>query len=189
MKLSILIPTLNSRIEHFLALKEELWRQIVFNKAEDLVEIKKLSNGGELTIGHYRNQLLMDATSEYVCFFDDDDEPSRKYIQLILDALKTNPDCCSLKGIITTNGTDGQIFEHSIDYKEYKTNPPTFGITYERYPNHLNVIKTEIAQQFKYLEINHGEDTSWAIEVFNSGLLKTEGYIGDVIYHYKYKTK
>ena len=84
---------------------------------------------------------------------------------------------------------DGKIFEHSIDYKEYKTNPPTFAITYERYPNHLNVIKTDIAKQFKFPEISFGEDTSFATQVFKSGLLKTEGYIGDVIYHYKYKTK
>ena len=59
---------------------------------------------------------------------------------------------------------------------------------YERYPNHLNCIKSSIAKQFKFPEINFGEDTLWADKVFKSGLIKTEHFIDKVIYHYKYIT-
>ena len=188
MKLSILTPTLNQRIDSFLELKQELWSQIVENGAEEIIDIKKMSDNGVDSIGYKRNQLLQNSNAEYSVFFDDDDMPSSNYIKNILKALESKPDCCSLMGIITWDGKDGEIFEHSLRYKEYKTNPPTAGIRYERYPNHLNVIKTEIGQQFRFLEVNHGEDTDWATQLFKSGLLKTESVITDVIYHYKFKT-
>ena len=82
---------------------------------------------------------------------------------------------------------DGQMpkyFEHSIKYNEYNTTQNF--ITYERYPNHLNVIKREIAVQFKFPEINFGEDTDWATQINKSGLLKKETYIDQVLYYYNY---
>jgi hypothetical protein len=92
-----------------------------------------------------------------------------------------------LRGIITFDGETPELFEHSIKYKEYKTvdNP----VKYERYPNHLNCIKSSIAKQFKFPEINHGEDTDWATQIFNSGLIKTEHYIDSVMYHYNFITR
>jgi hypothetical protein len=103
---------------------------------------------------------------------------------IILKALKSKPDCLSLRGVITFDGHEPKIFEHSIKYSEYRTTANV--ITYERYPNHLNVIKSSIAKQFTFPEINFGEDTDWATQINKSGLLKKEVYIEEIIYYYKY---
>jgi len=78
------------------------------------------------------------------------------------------------------------MFEHSIRYNAYKTNPDGYEVRYERFPNHLNCIKSSIAKQFIFPEKNHGEDTDWATQVHRSGLIQTEHYIKEVIYYYDY---
>ena len=185
MKLSLLICGLENRLE----IRNKLYKQIEAQHNEALVEVITELDNGEMEIGDKRNKLLDRAVGEYVAFIDDDDELSSHYIDELLNAIKMKPDCCSLRGIITTDGKDGQIFEHSIKYTAYKTNPPTDGIRYVRFPNHLNCIKATIAKQFKFPSISHGEDTDWATQIYTSGLLKDEAYISDVIYHYNYISK
>lgn len=189
MKLSILIPSIEVRAVQLTCLKTELFSQIIQCNAADDVELIVETDNGEMSIGAKRNLLLSKATGSYVCFFDDDDIPSSTYILKILDAIKTDCDNCSLTGIIRWDGENPEVFEHSIKYSEYKTNSSESSIRYERYPNHLNVIKADIAKQFKFPEINHGEDTDWATQIFNSGLLKNETTIDGILYHYDYKRK
>lgn len=140
-------------------------------------------------IGLKRNRLLKQSKGEYTCFIDDDDRVSLIYIPLLFNGLLTGVDCCSLTGEITEDGKNPLLFEHSIKYKEYKTNTPYKAIRYERFPNHLNCIKASIAKQFKFPEKNHGEDTDWATQIYKSGLIKTEHYIPEVIYYYDYRSK
>ena len=184
MRLSILVPSIVTRYESRTALLFALSAQYKGNDVEILTEVDR----GEMSIGHKRNLLLDRANGDYVCFIDDDDEVSKDYILKGLTAIESNPDCCSLTGVITWNGESPQTFEHSIKYKEWKTdlNAP---IVYERFPNHLNIIRSSIAKQFKFLEINHGEDKDWSTQIHESGLLKTEAEIPGVIYHYKYMRK
>lgn len=181
MILSILIPTLPQRKGMLDSLLENLNKQL-YNYQNDIEVI--IDSDSKNTIGTKRNHLLELAEGEYVCFIDDDDDVSDNYIYLIIKALQNKPDNVSLKGIITTDGHTPEIFEHSIKYTEYKTTNNE--IKYERYPNHLNVIKTQIAKQFKFPETNHGEDYDWATLINRSGLLKNESYINDVIYYYKF---
>lgn len=185
MKLSILICGLQSRMTSFTELTASLYTQYNGLEVQMITDV----DSGEKSIGEKRNDLLERAEGDYICFIDDDDTISKDYIFKIMTALESNPDCCSLMGVITWDGKLPELFEHSIKYSEYKTNPPTKGIRYERYPNHLNVIKSSIAKQFKFPEINHGEDKSWADKIFKSGLLKIEAKIDGVIYHYQYKRK
>jgi len=152
-------------------------------------------------IGKKRNDLLDRADGKYVCFIDDDDRISERYIELLMDGIKKNVDCCSLKGVITEDGKRPFLFEHSIKYTEYKTNESVVmdldmigwnqpnKVRYERYPNHLNCIKSSIAKQFRYPEINHGEDTDFATQMFKSGVLQTEHYIDEVLYYYDYRSR
>lgn len=185
MTLSILIPTIPSRRDLFTQLMIMFYSQIGFLRAWADVEII-FDDEVEPTIGHKRNSLLSRAKGKYVCFFDDDDEPSSDYLQKILKAVESNPDCCSLMGVITWDDGRPEIFEHSIKYTEYKTTSNV--VKYERYPNHLNVIRRNIANRFIFPEINHGEDTSWATHLFNFGILNRESEIEGIIYHYKYRT-
>lgn len=185
MKLSILICTIPKRAAMFGRIMSELWSQILPFAGE--VEIVVDDNPFD-SIGHKRNRLLQKATGGYTCFIDDDDGISVNYIQLLMEAIETDCDCASLKGYITFDGKDGTIFEHSIKYSEYRT-VPNAEITYERFPNHLNCIRTSIAKQFKFEEISHGEDTDWATQIYKSGLLKKEYYIDEILYYYRYLTK
>jgi len=192
MLLSILIPSLVSRKQKLDLLCSRISNQInqymVYKKIDVDVEILCQIDNGEATIGEKRNWLLDKADGEYLCFFDDDDMPTNNYIELIIKALESKPDCCSLKGIITFDGQNPEVFEHSIKYREWKTTQNT-NPKYERPPNHLNVIKSEIAKRFQFPEINHGEDSQWSEAILKSGLIKIESYIEEVIYHYLYKSQ
>jgi len=181
MKLSILIPTIPER-------KEMFNRLIIALIAQWTEGVEICSNDDEGSIGTKRNQLLQEASGEYVCFIDDDDTVSSTYIQDILTAIESKPDCVSLRGVITWDGSNPEIFEHSLRYPAYVTHTlPVNGIKYERYPNHLNTIKASIAKQFKFPEINFGEDSDWAKQIHDSGLINTEVYIDKVLYHYLFK--
>ena len=182
-KLSILIPTMESRKDMFEKLLKELDTQIMGG----MVDVDADATP-ELSIGEKRNNLLQRARGEYVCFVDDDDEVSKDYVYDIMEALMQSPDCLSLRGVITWDGVNPELFEHSIRYKAWITNT-TSPIKYERYPNHLNVIKASIAKQFKFPDNSFGEDHDWAKQIHESGLLKNEVYIDKVLYNYKYVTK
>ena len=185
-KLSILIPTLSSRANECMRLVDILLDQIERAELFGIVEVVTLYDSGEKTIGTKRNELIQMSKGEYVCFIDDDDEITTNYIDLIMEGIYKRVDCCSLRGVITWDGVKPEVFEHSIKYENYTTteNP----IKYERYPNHLNCIRKSIAYDFKFPEINHGEDTDWASQIKRSGRIKTEHYIDNVIYHYKFIT-
>lgn len=184
MKLSILICNLLNRDESYGQLIAFLLEQIK-DKMGD-VQILIESDNGELSIGAKRNILLKRAEGEYLAFVDDDDTVSSNYVELLLEAVESGCDCASLKGEITMNGGKPEIFEHSLKYGEWKTNPEGSGIRYERYPNHLSLIKASIAKQFKYPEKNHGEDFDWSKMLHESGLLKSEHYIDEILYYYNY---
>ena len=186
-KLSILIPTLPNRKAFLDDLYDQLEDQIHKSGYEGQIEVHINPNPNE-SIGSKRNNLLYMATGEYTCFIDDDDEIDKDYIKTIMQGRNKSPDCISLRGIYSIDGKIDGTFEHSIKYKAYRT-VYVNQIKYERYPNHLNVIKAEISKKFKFKEINHGEDTDWATQIFKSGLLKNEYYTDKILYYYKYRTK
>lgn len=187
--LSVLILTMPGRRNFLSRLLDELDAQKYECNLFDEIEIKVIEAvQGDYNIGKKRNLILQNAKGKYVCFIDDDDRISKDYLPTIITALKENPncDCLSLKGIITTDGKNPEIFEHSIKYSGWKTTGNV--IKYERYPNHLNVIRAEIAKQFKFPEINMGEDHVWSTVLYQSGLLKNEIYIDEILYYYQYRT-
>lgn len=188
-KLSILIPTIRERAEMFCKLVNYIEEQ-----AYRFGEIEIIYHIGNKSIGTKRNGLLETATGKYVAFVDDDDRVSSNYISLLMEGIEKDVDCCSLVGEYTVDGKNPQLFEHSIKYQEYRTNGnyaldmDIKQVKYERYPNHLNCIRASIAKQFKFPEINHGEDTDWATQIKKSGLLKTEHTIEQIIYYYDKRT-
>jgi glycosyltransferase involved in cell wall biosynthesis len=165
-------------------LQSELWSQILPYAPE--VEIR-IHDSQSYSIGKKRNELLQAAQGEYVCFIDDDDSISANYVELLMKAVESGCDCASLKGEITFDGKNAKIFEHSRKYLNWKTVHDA-EVTYERFPNHLNLIKASIAKRFEFPEKNHGEDYDWSHKVNDSGLIQTEFYIPQVIYYYRYVT-
>jgi glycosyltransferase involved in cell wall biosynthesis len=148
-----------------------------------------LTDNKENSIGWKRNTLMNLSEGQYLAFIDSDDRIGPNYFKRILEGIDIGVDCCSLRGIITEDGVNPLVFEHSIKYHEYKTNPEGTPVRYERFPNHLNSIRSEIAKQFKFPEINHGEDTDFATQIHRSGLIKSEYYIDEIIYHYDWISK
>jgi glycosyltransferase involved in cell wall biosynthesis len=203
-KLSVLIPTTPDRKDFLSRLKMQFYDQIgdvipiskdrlylkgLYGYTNGTVEFLYFEDNKENSVGYKRNVLVGMAMGDYLDFIDDDDRIGENYFKRLFEGIEQNVDCCSLRGVITENGVNPLIFEHTIKYKAYKTNPETEAIRYERYPNHLNCIRSSIAKQFVFPDKNHGEDTDFATQIFNSGLLKTEYYIDEVIYFYEWMKK
>jgi len=182
-QLSVLICTLEDRKLLFEILKAELNRQV--DECEGEVQILPKCDAGQMSIGEKRNWLLDHAKGQYLCFVDDDDWVDIEYISKILKAIETEPDVVQMIGIMNTNGFSQKRFEHSIRHWKYFEQMNIF----YRPPNHLNPIRSSIAKQFKFPKTNHGEDTDWALQIRNSGLLVTEESIDKPIYHYRYSSQ
>jgi len=158
-------------------------------KKNALEVIKGLTNDETITddatdisIGVKRNKLLQQAKGEYIAFIDDDDRIADNYIELIMAGIATNPDCCSLNGIITTNGQNPQEFKHSIAYDSMYERD---GVLY-RPPNHLNAVRSSIAKQMVFPDWQRSEDSNYCFQLRDSGLLKVEYKIEPVLYYYDF---
>jgi glycosyltransferase involved in cell wall biosynthesis len=178
MILSILIPSLPKRSSLLSVLLQELERQIGDRDVEVLVD------KGDGTTGAKRNALLHAAQGKYVAFIDDDDAVSHRYIDLILEAVKDNPDCLSLVGVMTTNGSNPRKFYHNLEYTSYFERNGA----YYRPPNHLNVIRASIAKLYPFPDKTFGEDTEWAMKLCSDCVLRYQVEIHEVLYYYQYKT-
>lgn len=161
-------------------LRSSLVGASIINGVEILIDDRR-----GVTVGEKRNSLLGQASGEYIAFCDDDDIVSPNYVNLILEGIGKEVDCCSLTGEITFDGINPKKFIHSIEYNHYFEEDSI----YYRPPNHLNTIKASIAKQFKFPMRSHGEDTDWSLQIASSGLLKTEHSIEEILYYYDYRSK
>lgn len=179
---SILIPTLIERSGQFEQIFTKLLLQIVQAGLQDKVEIVFYRDNRDATVGYKRNQLIKQASGQYICFVDDDDDISNNYIELIYNALLQNKDCVKLIGVFSANNLK-KLFIHSISYDSYFE----ANYIYYRPPNHLNPIKREIAINFQFPnQLSFGEDTDWAMQICRSEALKTEAEICEPYYFYNF---
>ena len=176
--LTIMIPTMKSRRASFAKLITELFQQID-NGYSNNVEVLKRCDDGKENIGTKRNNLLSQAKGEYVVSVDDDDDISERYIDNIIRRIKFNKDCITFKGNVNVNGKNHRDYNFSINNKEY-----AYTDHYLRPPGHLTPIKREIAQQFKYKEVDRGSDVDWSMQIVMSGLIKTSIHIDEYMYFY-----
>lgn len=178
MILSLLIPTMPSRRTLFERLLLDLRTQVL--KCGKEVEI--LADAGDGTVGAKRQRLIEKAQGDYVAFIDDDDGVDPLYLQHILEALKLNPDVVGFNGVMTTNGTRPKKFniKKGNQYDER-------GGVYYRYNNHLCPVKRSIALQVGYKDMGHGEDFEYATRL--KEFIKTEVFIDQSLYYYRYLTK
>jgi hypothetical protein len=182
--ISLLICTLSERKNFLDRLLLVLNKSISNSSSSENIEILIDDRDSKTSIGEKRNSLLNLAKKEFVAFIDDDDLVSEDYVDILLNAIQDYPDCVSLNGIITTDGTDEHKFIHSIKYNEYSENKDLK--EYYRPPNHLNCIKSTIAKQVSFTDKSYGEDTDWALELCNRKLIKSESTINQFIYLYQY---
>lgn len=178
--LSVLIPSLNERSEMLEKLKSELHHQI----GDRDVEVVHVSDDRQMSIGQKRMMLLTLAKGEYVTYVDDDDWIPENYIDRILIALEKKPDCCSMTGRITFSDGYSRPFIHSLRYDKWIDDHENK--VYYRPPNHLNVVRKDLALKAGFPMINSGEDRVYSARLFP--LLNKEEWIEGVLYEYKCKT-
>lgn len=202
MMLSILVPTTLDRHPFILSLKRQFEEQLgLIQKQERIdfgttaliyrdiykdVEVVYYEDYKKLSIGFKRNVLKDMARGKYLGYIDSDDRIGPNYFKHAFAGIALDVDACGLTGIITEDGKNPKKFVHSIKYDSWyeKDN------VYFRNTNHLNVIRTSIAMQMTFPEINKGEDHSYSKQLLASGLIKTEYWDeNEVLYHYDYISK
>lgn len=180
MKLSILIPSIKCREDLLERLMGVLFEQWHMNKAN--VELLTMVDDGEKSIGQKRQELLEQATGDYVCFIDDDDLVPEDYVEATLKALETEPDCVGWKMDRRMNGRPDSIQIHSLKFKEWGKFKDG---THYRTPNHLNPIRRELALQVGFKDLNAGEDKDYSDRI--RPLLKTEVFLDRIMYTYLFR--
>lgn len=149
----------------------------------------------DLTFGGKRNAILKAAQGEYVCCFDDDDEPHPRFLELVLAAIEQKPDVIGYKvacyGYAQVNGQfDPSIMEPadvSIKYDGWYNDRN--GFKYVRCPHHIVPVRAEHVREIGFKPMHHGEDHEYSIRLRDSGLLKKEVYIDEFMYLYLFNAK
>lgn len=175
-KLSILILTLPSRIKRLLKLLPGLLTQAKGKQ----VEILYFGDNKKRWVGKKRHDMLMLAKGEYVSFIDDDDSVADDYVDEILKALESNPDCV-LFDVMTTIHKEPPKVAKFVKYCAANLDK---GDHFERLPNHLMVMKRTIALEIGYAHVSRGEDTDFSLRVHVH--LKKQVRIDKVLYYYNY---
>jgi len=182
--LSILIPTLVDRSIFFNRIVNQLENQIIDNNLENKIEVVAFLDNFENSIGYKRNKLLEKSTGKFTCFVDDDDILSDEYCKTISDIIDNNENIqhIGFKVKLFINGKERQPVYHSLKYKGWYRDKGA----YYRETTTLNPILSSISKQFKFSEINMGEDKKWVDLLIESKLLKEEYFIDEFMYHYYY---
>lgn len=180
--LSILIPTMESRLALFTRLREDLEQQSAAPGAGTAVEVLPLSDDGSAALGAKRNELMDAARGRFLVFVDDDDRVSPDYIQLILAAIRENPDadCISYAGEIRFRGRHPRKLVHSIKYTDWRE----CGGEYVRPPCHITPIRSDIARRNRFAAVDYSEDMEWALRMSRNGSLRQEVLLDSVLYYY-----
>lgn len=197
--LSILIPTVVGREDecHELELtidKQAYNRKVdVFDKWGDVirrewdlltfVETIIYKDDKKISIGEKRERLYSLANGTYSFMIDDDDSIAPNAIELILNAIKNNPEipCITFREKCMMNGIY-KSSNHSIRYSQWMDNQD--GFDYVRSPFYKDVIRTDIARSVPFPHIRYNEDEQWSKALYP--LLTDEIHINEELYHYIY---
>jgi glycosyltransferase involved in cell wall biosynthesis len=181
-KLSILVPTVPSRISYFYPrIMSELLTQ---TKNRNDIEIIALFDNKKRTIGRKRQEMLDLAQGEYTVFLDDDDRITNNFVEEIMSALYANPDCdCVVYNTIcSVNGQQGYICKYGIEYDYHILNEGTPQKEWRGRPAHTMVYKSSISKKHKYNDVRNGEDVDWVKRAYID--IKKQVRIDKVLYYY-----
>lgn len=150
---------------------------------KDRIQVIVNSDNKEKSVGAKRNQILENAKGKYISFIDDDDMVSLSYISKIASKLDENLyDGIGFLGIFYIMNRPISVFCHrQSNGSNYKSEDEK---TQFRPLNHLNPIRTDIAKQIKYKDINRGEDQEYSDRLLSSNLINSEYFFEEVMYHY-----
>ena len=178
----ILIASLWSRTDSLIKLLETLEPQL----SEDAQVIVARDNATE-PIGTKRQRLLEASDASYCNFVDDDDMVSDNYVGAITIALLSQPDVVNFRVAYSIDGVPQDSVVHSLDKKRggYKKDGVP-GRLIGAF-THLSPMKRDIARSAKF-EGDYGEDGRWSTAIDETGLVKSEAFINEILYHYRWST-
>lgn len=178
--LSILIPTLYSRLDSFARLVREIERQSA--SAGGLpVEVVALYDNKWSSVGEKRNRLISSAHGTFLSFVDDDDRLSPEYLVEILSVVKDRPDAevIVFEQMVSIKGRTPKRCVYGVEYKYTETKDLWTGL-----PAHTMVWRTEVARRAAFPDRNCGEDTAWVKDVCRYVDPAKQVRINKVLYFY-----
>jgi len=176
-KLSILVPTVPSRIDLFYPkIMKELIKQ---TKKYNDIELIALFDNKKRTIGTKRQEMINLAQGQYIVFIDDDDRIAECYVDDIMNTLYANPnvDCVVFNSICKVNGGIEKFCKYGIEFEYWDG-----GKEWRGKPAHTMVYKSSIVKKHKYSNLQHGEDCEWIKRACKD--IKEQIRIDKVLYYY-----
>jgi glycosyltransferase involved in cell wall biosynthesis len=183
--LSVLICSTHTRHDNFgRAIQKQVWDQYnaLPSQYRDRIEIIMLTDNKKMMLGHKRNVMVDMAQGRYVQFIDDDDRIDPNMFRQILDAIAWHfVDVITFGVMVRINGGEPKLCRYSIEYDEDGETDEC----YQRLPNHICVVRRELARQASFPNLIYGEDSAYSKLL--KPHLKTEYEIPhEVLYHYDY---
>ena len=171
-----MICTLEDRKTMRYELIEGLYRMMDESGLQDDVYIDLNEDDGRETTGKKRNDLLQSSRAEFSVFIDDDDWVSSDYIERIVGTIRRNPgiDVIGFFGEVTFSCGTKRVMMHSLMCPQWTEDMSV----YYRPPNHLNPVRTELAQRVQFKDITISEDHHWSVELSRQRILKNEVFLG-----------
>lgn len=147
------------------------------------IEIIVFEDAKIMTIGEKRELLYKYAKGSHSIQVDSDDLLAPNAIELILNAIKSNPEipCITFREKCIMNGVY-KSSNHSIRYSQWMDNQD--GFDYVRSPFYKDVIRTDIAKSVPFEHIRYNEDERWSKALLP--LLTDEIHIDQELYYYIY---
>lgn len=184
-KLSILMPTVPNRSVIFNDLILELGDQIDMCDSIDRIEIisdcsDRFIDGGP-SIGAKRDSLVQRAQGEYLLFLDDDEGIAGNYLDVLLQLCETGADVCTFRSIAKLEQY-WTVIDMSLLHEENEQASPDRIV--KRRPWHINAIRSDIAKQFRFEDINYGEDWKWMEQVLTK--CHKEAHTDAIIHEYRH---
>jgi glycosyltransferase involved in cell wall biosynthesis len=180
-RLSILCATVVNRADLFAKLHAHLQAQAQGKP----VEIVVACDNKEISIGLKRQQLLERATGDYVSSIDDDDWVAPDYVDRLLAALESSPDCVGFKIECVMNGGVPQSAITSMRYRRWGDNQDGFRFTRSIY--HKSVTRRDLALKCGFPDMRYGEDKIFSEKIMH--LVKREVFVDAVLYFYRFKSE
>jgi glycosyltransferase involved in cell wall biosynthesis len=179
MLLSVLIPTVPSRIDTFYPrMVKSVIEQIGDRKD---IEVCAFFDNKRRSTGEKRNTLLDMARGEYLVFLDDDDQIEPDWLESVTVELRSNPDLVVYQVMLHWPDGHDQLCKYDIATKECRDVSPTL---YEGHPSHTHVWRSSLAKTLRFEDKVFGEDTAWSSVLAKQ--VKVQRSIHRVLYHYQY---
>jgi len=137
---------------------------------------------GTMTTGAKRNELLRAARGKYIAFIDDDDLVTADYVSRIRGAVESDPDVVGMEIKMYRKGINPQKCVHSMRYSDWFHEGVGPLRVYYRCPNHLNVVRRELALAVGFPDLTIGEDRTYSLAL--RPLLTTEVMLEGPVYTY-----